>query len=110
MLYTSVFDFIKNNTKFDDLEFVTMIGSGAFGKVYIAKHLKEKRMYAVKAVEKAEIIKGDDIDVTMAERRILTLGTKTNFLTQLHSSFQVPKDNEINPLKKKFNKYILDQR
>ena len=37
----------------------------------------------------AEIIRGDDIDITMAERRILTLGTRTNFLTQLHSSFQV---------------------
>ena len=40
---------------------------------------------------KAEIIRGDDIDITMAERRILTLGTRTNFLTQLHSSFQVLK-------------------
>ena len=46
-------------------------------------------MYAIKTVDKAEIIRGDDIDITMAERRILTMGTKNNFLTQLHSSFQV---------------------
>ena len=40
-------------------------------------------------IYQAEIIRGDDIDITMAERRILTLGSRTNFLTQLHSSFQV---------------------
>ena len=40
-------------------------------------------------ITQAEIIRGDDIDITMAERQILTLGTRTNFLTQLHSSFQV---------------------
>ena len=46
-------------------------------------------MYAIKSIDKKEIIRGDDIDITMAERRILALGTKTNFLTRLHSAFQV---------------------
>ena len=46
-------------------------------------------VFAIKTVNKADIIRGDDIDITMAERRILTLGTRTNFLTQLHSAFQV---------------------
>ena len=62
-----------------------------FCKVYLAKYLADGKgqVFAVKSVDKMEIIKGDDIDVTMAERRILELGTKRNFLTQIHSSFQV---------------------
>ena len=57
----------------------------------MAKYLADGKgqVFAVKSVDKMEIIKGDDIDVTMAERRILELGTKRNFLTQIHSSFQV---------------------
>ena len=59
---------------------------------------------------KAEIIRGDDIDITMAERRILTLGTRTNFLTQLHSSFQVLKTELIkccSALINSLNNYVL---
>ena len=33
-------------------------------------------VYAIKSVDKREIIRGDDIDITMAERRILALGKK----------------------------------
>ena len=77
-----------HRTKMEDFELLTVLGSGAFGKVYLGEHKKTKEVFAIKAIEKEVIIKGDDIDVTMAERRILSLGKKNNFLTVLHSSFQ----------------------
>ena len=83
---------IVKNTKrsrFEDFEFITLLGKGAFGAVYLAEHREDRRVFAIKTVEKADIIQGDDIDVTMAERRILALGNKRNFLTGLQSAFQV---------------------
>ena len=69
-----------------------MIGSGAFGKVFLAEHNASGKVllnfvlkfvpyciwqvFAIKAVVKEAIIRGDDIDVTMCERRILALGTR----------------------------------
>ena len=74
---------------FDDFQFIALLGRGAFGKVYLAERVEDKKVFAIKTVSKADIITGDDIDVTMAERRILALGNKNNFLTGLHSAFQV---------------------
>ena len=83
---------IVKNTKrsrFEDFEFIALLGKGAFGAVYLAERHEDQRVFAIKTVEKADIIHGDDIDVTMAERRILALGNKRNFLTGLQSAFQV---------------------
>ena len=82
---------IKNSkrSKFEDFEFIAMLGRGAFGKVYLVERHEDKKVFAIKTVDKAEIIEGDDIDVTMAERRILALGNRKNFLTGLQSAFQV---------------------
>jgi novel protein kinase C epsilon type len=90
ILSCSMYKQSVHRTKMEDFELLTVLGSGAFGKVYLAEHLQTKQVFAIKAIEKEVIIRGDDIDVTMAERRILSLGNKTNFLTVLHSSFQTP--------------------
>jgi len=90
ILKNQLYNTCINRTKLEDLQLLSILGSGAFGKVYLAEHLKTNQIFAVKAIEKESIIRGDDIDVTMAERRILSLGTESNFLTSLHSSFQTP--------------------
>ena len=79
-----------NKSKVEDFEFLNVLGEGAFGKVFLAEHKPTSKVYAVKMISKEHVIRGDDIDVTMTERRILALGATKNFLTTLHSSFQTP--------------------
>ena len=90
ILHSQLYQQSVNRTKMEDFQLISLLGSGAFGKVYLAEHLKTNQVFAIKAIDKEAIIRGDDIDVTMAERRILSLGNKNNFLTTLHSSFQTP--------------------
>ena len=73
----------------EDFNFLTLLGSGSFGRVCLAELKEDHKVYAIKTINKAEIIRENDIDVTMAERRILALGNKSTFLTQLYCSFQV---------------------
>jgi len=77
-----------NKAKLDDFEFLKVLGEGAFGKVYLVEHKLTNKVLAAKVISKEHILRGDDVDVTMTERRILALGTEKNFLTTLHSSFQ----------------------
>ena len=76
----------------EDFHFLTLLGSGSFGRVYLAELKEDNKIYAIKTINKAEIIRENDIDVTMAERRILAIGDKSTFLTQLYCSFQVSND------------------
>eukprot|EP00092_Neocalanus_flemingeri_P012116 GFUD01013064.1.p1 GENE.GFUD01013064.1~~GFUD01013064.1.p1 ORF type:complete len:700 (-),score=155.21 GFUD01013064.1:108-2207(-) len=79
-----------NKSKLEDFDFLKVLGEGAFGKVYLVEHKKTNGVFAAKVISKEQILRGNDVDVTMTERRILSLGTSKNFLTTLHSSFQTP--------------------
>ena len=75
-------------TKFDDFKLIKTLGEGAFGKVILAKHKQEANHYAIKVLQKPEIVMNDEVKLTFLERNILALGSKSRFLTELHSSFQ----------------------
>ena len=58
-----------------DYTLTKTLGAGSFGRVFLAEHKKTKDTYAIKSLKKVNVIEGDDVDNTMAERRILSLGT-----------------------------------
>ena len=69
--------------------FITMIGNGSFGSVYLAEHARDGRVFAVKVVEKARVLERGTAHNLLAERRSLEVCAGAAFITQLHSSFQV---------------------
>ncbi|KAF6739583.1 Serine/threonine-protein kinase Sgk1 [Oryzias melastigma] len=73
-----------------DFEFLTVIGSGTFGKVLLARHRKQGGYYAVKVLQKQMIIKRKEQKHVMVERSVLLKGLQNPFLVGLHFSFQTP--------------------
>ena len=75
-------------SKLEDFELMKTLGEGTYGKVVLVKHLEEKEFYALKIVQKPFLLQNDDIKALFLERNILTKGSKSRFLSELHSSFQ----------------------
>lgn len=67
-----------------------MIGKGSFGKVLLAKHKMEQKIYAVKVLQKAAIMKRNEARHIMSERNVLLKNIQHPFLVGLHYSFQTP--------------------
>ena len=76
-------------SRLEDFNFITMIGNGSFGSVYLAEHAWDGRVFAVKVVEKARVLERGTAHNLLAERRSLEVCAGAAFITQLHSSFQV---------------------
>ena len=60
----------SNITK-NDFETISVIGKGSYGKVTLVKKKDTGMLYALKALKKAEIIRRNQVEHTMTERRIL---------------------------------------
>ena len=67
---------------------MSVIGKGSFGKVYMARHKVENKVYAIKILQKAAIKKRNEVKHIMAERNVLVRNIKHPFLVALHYSFQ----------------------
>lgn len=50
---------------------ISVIGKGAYGKVILVEKKDTKVLYAMKVLKKAEIIRRNQVEHTMTERRIL---------------------------------------
>ena len=57
--------------KFDDFDFLMVIGRGAFGKVFLAQLKGEEKLYAVKSLRKDILIQYDQVDSTVLEKNIM---------------------------------------
>ena len=88
ILNGSLYQQVINKKSLDDFKFIKKIGHGAFGKVFLAEHISTNNVYAIKVMCKEEIIRGDDLDMVIRERKVLEFGKKGNFLTNLMASFQ----------------------
>ncbi|ESP05450.1 hypothetical protein LOTGIDRAFT_181288 [Lottia gigantea] len=78
----------KSSVKPSDFEFLKVIGKGSFGKVLLARHKKESKVYAVKVLQKQAIMKRNEVKHIMSERNVLLKNVKHPFLVGLHYSFQ----------------------
>ncbi|KAI8610301.1 kinase-like domain-containing protein [Chytriomyces sp. MP71] len=63
------------------------IGKGAFGRVRIVQHKKSKTQYALKYMNKAEIIKRGSAEHVLSERRLLEEAQHT-FIVNMRYAFQ----------------------
>lgn len=60
----------------------------SYGKVLLARHRKEQKVYAVKVLQKKMIIKRNEENHIMCERNVLLKSLNHPFLVNLHYSFQ----------------------
>ena len=78
----------KASVKPSDFEFLKVIGKGSFGKVLLARHKNESKMYAIKVLQKQAIMKRNEVKHIMSERNVLLKNIIHPFLVGLHYSFQ----------------------
>ncbi|KAJ3112089.1 hypothetical protein HDU96_004958 [Phlyctochytrium bullatum] len=66
---------------------IKLIGKGDVGKVYLVKHKETDKLYAMKILQKAEMIKRNKIKRVLAEQEILATSNHP-FIVTLYHSFQ----------------------
>lgn len=55
----------------ENFTLIKVLGRGAFGKVMLCEKKDTKKIYAIKALRKEDIISNDQIDYIKTERKIL---------------------------------------
>lgn len=73
----------------DDFEILTLLGKGAFGKVMLVRYKKDRQVFAMKTVEKAQIIDSNEVDHILSEKKVLSQ-INNPFLVNMHYTFQTP--------------------
>ncbi|XP_023331710.1 RAC-alpha serine/threonine-protein kinase [Eurytemora carolleeae] len=76
----------KKKVTFENFEFLKVLGKGTFGKVILCREKTTSHLYAIKILKKEVIIKKDEVEHTLTEKRVLQ-STNHPFLTSLKYSF-----------------------
>ena len=71
----------------DDFEILKVIGRGAFGEVCVVKMRKTEKVYALKILNKWEMLKRAETACFQEERDVLVFGDR-RWITNLHYAFQ----------------------
>ncbi len=71
----------------DDFEILKVIGRGAFGEVAVVKMKKTERVFAMKILNKWEMLKRAETACFQEERDVLVYGDR-RWITNLHYAFQ----------------------
>ncbi|KAG8810651.1 Serine/threonine-protein kinase [Serendipita sp. 399] len=71
-----------------DFEILKLVGKGTFGRVFQVRKKDTRRIYAMKVLNKKEIVAKKEIAHTIGERKILQRSLDSPFLVGLKFSFQ----------------------
>lgn len=61
----------SDNAKLSDFQIYRGLGTGAFGVVYLVKHVNSDKYYALKALEKDKVVKSKQIEHSYYEKKVL---------------------------------------
>jgi len=78
---------IDPTIRFADVEKLTTIGTGTFGRVYMVEHRPTKRIMAMKVLQKQHIVRAHQLKNIMCEKRIMTEFVHP-FTVRLFATFQ----------------------
>lgn len=78
---------MTGKTKKEEFKKLKVIGQGSYGKVFLVQHISTGVTYAMKVLKKEELKKRNQVEHTMAERRILEK-IRHPFIVSLQYSFQ----------------------
>ncbi|KAI6182913.1 Non-specific serine/threonine protein kinase [Aphelenchoides bicaudatus] len=78
---------IDNRMKTSDFRMIKVIGRGACGEVQLVRHLKTQKVFALKRLEKAEVIRRIDFSFFWEEKEIMTRSA-SDWIVKMFYSFQ----------------------
>jgi len=67
------FQKLKANIRWEDLDVMTILGEGSFGRVKLTLHKPTDDVYALKCLRKGQIIKYQQVDHVVGEKQVLAL-------------------------------------
>lgn len=70
-----------------DFDVIKVIGRGAFGEVQVVRYKPTGQIYAMKKLNKWDMLKRTETARFLEERDILVMGDR-KWITELHASFQ----------------------
>lgn len=76
--------------KESDYEVVKLVSNGAYGAVYLVRHRETRQRFAMKKINKRNLLLRNQIEQAFAERDILCF-TDNPFVVSLHCSFETQK-------------------
>mmetsp|Transcript_21157 Transcript_21157/g.59545 ORF Transcript_21157/g.59545 Transcript_21157/m.59545 type:complete len:460 (+) Transcript_21157:176-1555(+) len=79
----------KDRVAIEDFELLTVIGKGSFGKVLQVRKKDNSRIYAMKVLNKKNIMERNEVEHAKTEKSVLQKLVHP-FLVNLHYSFQSP--------------------
>jgi hypothetical protein len=77
----------KTRMTLTDFELIRVIGKGSFGKVMLVRKKDSMTLYAMKVLNKGNVVKRKQVEHTRTERRVLGR-TNHPFIVTLHYAFQ----------------------
>ena len=76
-----------SNLSFSDFEFSSTIGKGMVGRVYLSRHKKSGKYFALKRMQKAEIVRRRNIEHVKAEINLLSAANSPFVISMCVSFF-----------------------
>ncbi len=74
----------------EDFDIVKLISNGAYGAVYLVKHKETRQRFALKRINKQNLILRNQVDQVFAERDIMSF-TDNPFVVSMYCSFETKK-------------------
>lgn len=79
-----------NNPNEQDFEIVKLISNGAYGAVYLVKHKQTRQRFAMKKINKNNLMLRNQVEQVFAERDILSFADNP-FVVSMYCSFETKK-------------------